>query len=274
MSLNNSSLKRFFQRYRAAKDAIISHRLTAYAYTFARIRQIGEQTATVRFEEFRRRFDNLRPGFLNVRQAYLEVLKREAPAYNIFYLFDLKDDENIHSDFISGLLDPHGSHGQGSLFLETFLNLIRDKGAALPEKLGHITVRREKPSEDAKGRKGRIDISIEIPGAESFCLVVENKIWSGAHGLQLERYYEDVKKRYRKVILVYLTPYGRPPEAEAMTPALRVKLRREEVLFALSYIGDVVEWLTAALKEVEAEHLRGTLRMYIDVLEKWQSRGV
>jgi len=270
MSSNIGAVGRFFEGYRGTKEAIISDRLRAWARTFGRIRHIREETATVRFEEFARRFNNFLPGFLNARLAYLEVLKREAPAFNVFDLFDLKDDENKHSDFISDLLDPHGSHGQGALFLNGFLSVIRDRGAALPETLGHIMVTRERRTEDTKGR---IDISIDIPGAESCCLIVENKIWSGAHGLQLERYYKDAISRYRKVFLVYLTPYGEYPKETAITPALRSKLQREGVLFALSYIADVVAWLTAALKNIEAERLRNTLRMYIDVLERWRRRG-
>src|SRR5271168_1063984 len=59
------------------------------------------------------------PRFRKARISSEKAAKEGAKA-NFFSLFDLERRETAHSRFIANLLDPLGSHGQGSLFLKEF----------------------------------------------------------------------------------------------------------------------------------------------------------
>lgn len=55
----------------------------------------------------------------------LEEARATAPQYNVFRLLGLKRAEiGLHSPFLADLLNPHGTHGQGSLFLRHFLDTL------------------------------------------------------------------------------------------------------------------------------------------------------
>ena len=121
-------------------------------------------------------------------------LEEQIGRFNIFDALGIARVEIRHSNFLAWLLTPSESHGQGDLFLKAFLMDVlrkaRQKGAEPPisaveldgADLRGVEVRREWRN---------IDLLIRCDKPR-FVIAIENKIDSGEHGNQLERYKDTV----------------------------------------------------------------------------------
>ena len=92
-----------------------------------------------------------------------ELNRRLAHEFNIFDF--LRDDEIGLSQIIAHLLNPLASHGQGTYFLQRFLEFVKSE-----KNWNHLTsntVNVETEHSTYKGR--RIDIYVEILGENTFC---------------------------------------------------------------------------------------------------------
>src|SRR4051812_46844970 len=75
------------------------------------------------------------------------------PEFNIFTITERAGYEvTTHSAFLANLLDPLGAHGQGNLFLASFLSLLKDRVLhwACPPPDSSWQVRREENRVDIK----------------------------------------------------------------------------------------------------------------------------
>lgn len=63
------------------------------------------------------------PGLLQALSARKQRIRDKAPRFNIIKLVGVQH-ERTHTGILAGLLDPMGSHGQGTLFLGQFLITI------------------------------------------------------------------------------------------------------------------------------------------------------
>lgn len=105
------------------------------------------------------------------------IERHSAPRLNVFSL--LGPDERRITSVLADLLDPSGHHGQGTLFLNSFLRAV-----SLPE----ITTCPERVSisVDASTDRGRmIDILVDMPGA---LLGIEVKLFARQSANQLSDY--------------------------------------------------------------------------------------
>ncbi|MTJ52722.1 hypothetical protein FJR38_08645 [Anabaena sp. UHCC 0253] len=144
----------------------------------------------------------------------LEELEAKLAEFNIFEAIGVVRQEIRHSDFLAFLLDPSQNHRLDDIFLKRFLkrvlletdnptNTNYTKISPVDIDIADLTdseIRREWQN---------IDILIHSPRNKLIC-AIENKIDSGEHSNQLERYQNiiDIEyKNYRK-ILIYLTPEG------------------------------------------------------------------
>jgi len=143
----------------------------------------------------------------------LEQLEDMIAEFNIFETMGAVRQELRHSDFLAFLLNPSGKHGLGSRFLKRFLKRV----VQLPKSnisaidvdvldLSGAVVERE---------SNHIDVLVHDMSVGFVC-VIENKIYSGEHSDQLNRYLEVVENRFGKdiehLILIFLSPDGTPPE--------------------------------------------------------------
>src|SRR5437762_477168 len=80
----------------------------------------------------------VKPALVAADREWQQVAVNEAPSFRVLSL--LSPDENRLSDIIAELLDPHGSHGQGTAFLTLFA-LRCPSVAGGP--LNHVSVHRE-----------------------------------------------------------------------------------------------------------------------------------
>jgi hypothetical protein len=120
--------------------------------------------------------------------------------FNVFNLFsDTYYRENFHSYFLAAILDPNGAHGEGSKYLELFIDLINS--------ISDLKVRWKDFENTVVNREvGRIDISILDTKAKR-AIIIENKINNASDmGRQLPRYYNDlIAQRYKSIeAIVYL----------------------------------------------------------------------
>ena len=127
--------------------------------------------------------------------------------FNIFNILSLSTNEvRTHSAFIAELLNPRGSHGQGSLYLDRFLAQFGIAGQAFDSKRSKVEIEYHIGGIDAKNSTGgRIDIL--LTDANTNRIMIENKIYAGDQHEQLLRYH-----RYDpKAALFYLTLSGNEP---------------------------------------------------------------
>jgi len=90
--------------------------------------------------------------------------------FNIFrVMFKLHDEKYLHSRFISFLLDPNGSHGQGTRFLALFLEVMGVSNYSLDG----VTVN---PNEQNRGEIHNIDILINNKYKQA--IIIENKVFA------------------------------------------------------------------------------------------------
>lgn len=146
-------------------------------------------------------------------------LEERIGRFNIFDALRIVDREIKHSDFLAWLLDPNESHGQGGLFLRAILmdlfKTARENGFEPPispieldgEELRGVEVRREWRN---------VDILIRCQ-APTFVIAIENKIKSGEHSNQLDRYRKAVEHEFGAIdcMYVFLTIEGDDPSEQA-----------------------------------------------------------
>ena len=126
----------------------------------------------------------------------------------------LRTDELGLSRIIGDLLDPGGTHGQGTCFLARFGDL-----AGLDRWPASQTVRYEDFDvhvlrERRTDGGGRLDISVELrsPGQEPACIAFENKPYAADAEAQVADYLAFLRSRYsERFLLVYLSGHGGMP---------------------------------------------------------------
>ena len=244
-----------------------------------------------------------------LKAKYYKRAKKTGENFNVFSILDRERKEvTTHSAIIAELLNPHGSHSQGVLFLKLFLDKFQEEQTVrkeldqLREKLEHIRedefdkfeVEVETPKKDKKGKPlGQIDILIE---SGDICIVIENKICADDQRRQLGRYYEYALDTGKKHGVIYLTLGGdepkkftlygaKPdkmpccgmlPENTVVCPKTRklptpprCKMLPKDRVICLSYKEFIDEWLGACIKKVACiPRIRETLHQYQMTVKK------
>jgi len=125
---------------------------------------------------------------------------------NIFSILRITRNEIRHSNFLSWLLNPKGSHGLDDLFLKRFLREVFSS-----EKFGDID------QVDVEGLNlnevqvlrewNHIDLLVVL---SDVVICIENKVFTQDHSKQLERYKEMIQNSFpnKKKVFVYLNPEG------------------------------------------------------------------
>ena len=217
--------------------------------------------------------DALSASWCDIRRTEIERNASENHHFNPLCCITIK--ETDHSKIIGELLDPHGSHGQQSLFLDSFLDLL-----GIESDGGRWTV-----AVESGGASGRVDILLRRDNPASV-VIIENKV----HGAQdrdgqLYRYwfheiysrhphlrYDDAgtSKLFR---VVYLPPggYARPAEWSLRRPAdvsyahcphERVPM---EIVDCRSFQTDVAGWLKKFAGQNLSARLKIFLNFYVEI---------
>ena len=86
-----------------------------------RYNRFTAEKATLRFQTFQISFTHIKAALGSIKTLAQGVDKQHAPQFNLFHLLGVaKAEVTTHTALLANLLNPAGSHGQGTLFLETF----------------------------------------------------------------------------------------------------------------------------------------------------------
>lgn len=194
-----------------------------------------------------------------------------APDYNLFSLIDRSDWEFTHDRILANLLNPYGSHGQRTLFLQLFLDLLAERARdathvrarkiadALREVASSVS-ELPRPHEWRISRQtDRIDIRVENPSI-GLLIFIENKIRAREGPDQIDRYMsllEQERRRFQNRLFVLLARDDSYSPVSG-TPHLQ-----------LSYRRDVQSWLSQAVDKITASHVQGVIRQYVKFIADW-----
>lgn len=190
-----------------------------------------------------------------LREARSRFSAQLAPEFRIFDY--LRTDEMGVSWCIACLLDPNGTHGQGRVFLDTFLKGI-GTSPAWASAAEDCRVLTEK---QANGQR-RIDIYLDFP--KDGVIGIENKPWAGDQNQQLTDYAAFLKKAAgnRKWLLIYLS--NRDPSEESIKAVERKELEEVGQFVRLEYVY-IIKWLN----ECACKSKSIVVRIFIEELEKF-----
>jgi hypothetical protein len=199
-----------------------------------------------------------------------EENKISTPHYNFFRILKIGYLEaKVHTPFLVNLLNPDGTHAQGRLFLDAFLELLSENDQRFTNYLpSNIEIKAE-----YKTNKGIIDIIISHRHPESkksFLIIIENKIFAGDQENQIERYYHyalnELKLSEEQITIVYLTPKQFSPSEYSINLELMDKLRKQGRLKLLGYNSHITKMLSKCNEQVLSEKLRQTINQYLEIL--------
>lgn len=196
-------------------------------------------------------------------RRYDEIEKVAGNQFNLLGLLGVGHyEERTHTPILTDLLNPKGSHGQGALFLELFLQHCFGSQRDFMKRPELVTVKAEHsigPVDYESAVGGRIDIHLHSPEE---ILVIENKIGAAEGHKQVERYlnYIDHQNPKRGAV-IYLTLGGEEPESAGE--------KDSDNLHCLSYHSDIISWLRLCRKEVATIPIvRESLTIYLNLISK------
>ncbi len=216
-----------------------------------------------------------------ISEKYDEEASKTGERFNIFSILRLHDSEvRLHSNLISELLNPKGSHGQKDSFLKLFINILIEKVLTSENKISI-----EKNDFDTESaisnvevhsgfiiddylEGGRLDILIKDKNKNA--IIIENKIWAGDQKNQLLRYHKYGQKNLKNFYLIYLTIDGNTPSNFTTGGVLD-----DSQYLCLSYKSDIILWLETCLKEEKInEIVRNTIVQYINQIKIYSRQTI
>lgn len=188
-----------------------------------------------------------------------ELARITGSDFNVFKIIKFKSDELKHSAFLAELLNPKGSHGQGSIFLKLFI----EKNKILNFSCETAVVTIEKwigNKNDIEG--GRIDIFIE--DQKGNFITIENKVDAKDQEKQLIRYHNHHPKN-----IFYLTKFGVEANSISTEDEVKsIKLQAKNDYKCISYKYDIIDWLEQCQKEaVLIPLVREGITHYINLIK-------
>ena len=158
-------------------------------------------------------FNSLAPRLETAQALERELDVKLARRFNVFDYLKSKSGDRVNemtlSRVIADLLDPSGSHGQGTLFLTCLLHGLGLDWASETSLL-RAQIEVERQTDD----KRRLDVSVHID--KDHCLAIENKPYASDQPNQVKDYLDELRN-YKKSLLIYLPASGRPPAEESAT---------------------------------------------------------
>lgn len=212
---------------------------------------------------------------------------KQGEKVNVFDAIGMTTQEVKHSAFLAWLLNPKSPHHLGNKALKLFIehliphnfsdNLFEEKrrtNATIFKEIAvtstedcaclyednNVDVKTEEVVfRDKNDKDGRIDIMIESEKANTVILI-ENKVFTGTHDNQLNRYEKGFENSLRKVIYVYLTPLGDTPEYKG-------QYQKNWCVCSYKTILQIVKQILKELPHIKENlRLRILLEDYIDIV--------
>jgi hypothetical protein len=190
-----------------------------------------------------------------IRDVERRVAALTAPKFSFFDF--LRTDEIGLSNCIAALLNPRGTHGQGSTYLELFVKALGCGGDWHTE-LGMAAVATETPANGLR----RYDIEIRLTDRRA--IVIENKPWAGDQPLQLADYALELGRTCRPGgwKLVYLS-HGEPSE-KSISKIDQARYRADRNLEVMTF-HQLSTWLDLCAQRTRPP----AVRLFIEQLERY-----
>ena len=193
-----------------------------------------------------------------IDNADLEALEDKLRQFNIFEAIGMQKQEVRHSTFLAFLLDPQQPHGLGDDFLKKFLQraLLRTSNVATPINAVSLHLM---DLDDTLVERERSNIDVLLVNeAAQLTVIIENKVDTGEHDNQLERYFQIIQRQYPgwDILALYLTIDGSLPSHSHYLP--------------LSYadVANVVESLVVSRETVLGPDVRTLMHHYVQMLRR------
>ena len=165
----------------------------------------------------------------------LDRLSKWTRRFNMFDVLGISRVEIRHSNALAWLMDPEGSHGLGDRVMQGF---VRHAAESLPDAEAFDDLLMDCRDFAVLREWQSIDI-LAVSETQRYVLCIENKIGTGEHDDQLDRYRKTVERAYEgfRRRFVYLSPEG----AEASDPDTWVPMSYEDVLGIIESATDGTE---------------------------------
>lgn len=212
------------------------------------------------------KYENLIEQCRLIKQKDDYLSKSTGYNFNIFSILDRERYEvTTHSYFLYELLNKNGSHGQGTKFLEIFLNNILPEGSDYGD-ISKTHVARESLTINNMENR-RIDFVIEC---ENIIIGIEMKIDASDQDAQLFDYHNELcaraKNKYgsnKKVKLYYLTLNGTDASGNS------IKTLEKDDIINISFSNIIYRWIEQCMEScVSVPILRDALYQYLILIEK------
>ena len=188
-----------------------------------------------------------------------------APDFNIFDY--LRGDEVGLSRCIASLLDPAGTHGQGSLFLKEFLKRIDNvlsENELIENWTDTVTDGCQVDLEKQANGKRRIDVYLKFSNGE--IIGIENKPWAWDQENQLADYAKFIEGQAnkKKWLIIYLSKNDPADSNYSIKKEDRELIEKSNNFVWLDY-AELVEWLEFCAQNSKALNVR----IFIEELAKF-----
>lgn len=197
--------------------------------------------------------DNVAFKIATVRKAKDRFADQLAPEFRIFDY--LRTDEMGLSRCIASLLDPKGTHGQRSVFLDAFLENIFPEVPSWAKQGENCQVTTEKQANAQR----RIDVYLKFPNG---VIGIENKPWAGDQDQQLTDYADYLKRDDKNWLLLFLS--NRDPSERSIDSSKLEELEKGGQFVQRNY-GEIIEWLGVCACKSKAL----VVRIFIEELAKF-----
>ncbi|MCL2007193.1 MAG: PD-(D/E)XK nuclease family protein [Treponema sp.] len=178
-------------------------------------------------------------------RKFEENYKQTGEKYNIFKITNITTDERKICKVIEDLLNPEGSHYQGGLFLEYFIEMVNEKSLSPFDVIFDKALVKNEYHTDI----GRIDIVISDG---NIFIPIEVKINAGDQEKQVSRYteYSRLRNKNRKIPVIYLTKEGNSPSNAKIGEYI-----------SISWKNDILSWLHECLKYTDDAKIKSVFEV-------------
>lgn len=207
---------------------------------------------------------------LDVVRDKITARKEGKENFNIFTcLMKYSDEENLHSRFISSILDPKGSHELGFAPIDIILKTLNSSFQYNQETIEVL------PSFSNWSEYKEIDILL-IDRRTKYAIIIENKIYAcdsnHADEGQLECYYrriiEEDKIPQENVEVYYLTIDGHEPSEESVSTSSKYK-DLPDIVRCITYGNEITQWLQQCMQiACNKPYIRETIAQYINLIKE------
>ncbi len=189
--------------------------------------------------------------------SYSRINRLSGQNFNLFTLLRKESDEvRLHSKFISELLDPNGSHQQGTLFLDSFLDKIQIKNFETKNATSSIEYYTGVINK-SKDVGGNIDILLRSQNNK--VIKIENKIYAKEQENQLLRYHNFQKDGH----LIFLTLRGKRSNNHKDLSDKNISYQQ------ISYRKEITEWLQECIEKCATVPIvRESIVQYLNLVKK------